>query len=140
MDFPQTRISEANPHRHTRSARRSKYLAPLLSLTCLAIVVRYQHKFYVPLAIVLGFVVPSLLAYSWNDFFGGVLYAGHVAKIVIWHSTFCINSFAHWLGSQDFSLEHTARGSLVLAVLTQGEGINLVLTFTESGRASQLSS
>lgn len=84
--------------------------------------VRFQHRFYIPLAILLGFLVPASVAAIWGDFWGGLLYCGHVAKIFSWHSTFCINSLAHWIGNQDFSTDHTARGSLLLAILTNGEG------------------
>ncbi|TPX47333.1 hypothetical protein SeMB42_g03367 [Synchytrium endobioticum] len=41
---------------------------------------------------------------------------------MVWHATFCINSLAHWVGEQEYSLDTTARGGLLLAVLTQGEG------------------
>lgn len=87
------------------------------------IVVRLQHRFYVPLALFLGFILPSAVAWWWwDEALGGLLYAGHVAKLCTWHATFCINSFAHWLGSQDYSLQFTARGNLLLAILTNGEG------------------
>lgn len=87
------------------------------------LVVRFQHRYYVPLALFCGFVVPVFIASLWDDYWGGLLYAGHVTKLMTWHTTFCINSFAHWLGSQDYSLEFTARGNLLLALMTNGEGM-----------------
>ena len=93
------------------------------------VVVRLQHRFYVPLALLLGFVIPTALAWWWwDEALGGLLYAGHVGKLCTWHATFCINSFAHWLGSQDYSLQFTARGNLLLALLTNGEGKGLAET------------
>ena len=87
------------------------------------VVVRFQHQHYVPLALMLGFILPTFIAWClWDDALGGFLYGGHLAKIISWHTTFCINSFAHWLGSQDYSLQFTARGNLLLALLTHGEG------------------
>lgn len=83
---------------------------------------RLQHRYYVPMALVSGFVVPTLLASCWGDALGGFLFVGHVSKLLTWHTTFCINSLAHWTGSQDYSLEFTARGNLLLALLTNGEG------------------
>ncbi|CUS09180.1 unnamed protein product [Tuber aestivum] len=41
---------------------------------------------------------------------------------MIWHCTFLINSMAHYLGHQEYTIEVTARGNLLLAMLTQGEG------------------
>ncbi|KAJ3252693.1 long-chain fatty acid-CoA ligase [Chytriomyces hyalinus] len=70
---------------------------------------------YLPLAHILEYIVEMAMLAAF-------LYAGIVARIVIWHLTFCINSFAHWIGDQEFSTESTARGTFLLAVLTQGEG------------------
>ncbi|TPX75106.1 hypothetical protein CcCBS67573_g03621 [Chytriomyces confervae] len=85
-------------------------------------VVVFQHKYFVPVALSLCFVAPFMLGLCWDDGYAAFLYAGIVARIVIWHLTFCINSFAHWIGDQEFSTESTARGTFLLAVLTQGEG------------------
>ncbi|KAJ3252692.1 hypothetical protein HDU77_005013 [Chytriomyces hyalinus] len=85
-------------------------------------VVVFQHKYFVPVAMSLCFVAPFMLGSMWDDGYAAFLYAGIVARIVIWHLTFCINSFAHWIGDQEFSTESTARGTFLLAVLTQGEG------------------
>lgn len=57
-----------------------------------------------------------------DDVLGGFFFVGHVSKLMIWHTTFMINSFAHLIGSQNYSLDYTARGNLILAILTHGEG------------------
>lgn len=86
-------------------------------------VVAFQHRHYVPLALISGFVLPTLIAaYFWDDAIGGLLYAGYMSRIVIWHGTFSINSFAHLIGTQDYTREISARGNLFLALLTNGEG------------------
>ncbi|KIM47500.1 hypothetical protein M413DRAFT_22154 [Hebeloma cylindrosporum] len=85
-------------------------------------VVRIQHKYYVPLALFFGFVCPTLLGSLWGDALGGFLWGGLVAKLCIWHCTFLVNSLAHWDGLQPYSDEDTSRGSLILALLTGGEG------------------
>jgi fatty-acid desaturase len=33
-----------------------------------------------------------------------------------------MSSFAHWVGKQEYSSSHTARGGFFLAVVTNGEG------------------
>lgn len=63
-----------------------------------------------------------MVAGLWGDSLGGFFYGGYVSRLLIWHSTFAINSFAHWIGSQDYSTEVSARGNLFLALLTVGEG------------------
>jgi stearoyl-CoA desaturase (delta-9 desaturase) len=85
-------------------------------------VVVFQHKHYVPLALVSGFVLPALICSLWGDALGGLLYGGFLSRLLIWHSTFCINSFAHWAGDQIYSNEVSARGNLFLAAITCGEG------------------
>lgn len=75
-----------------------------------------------PLALLGGFGFPILLGWLLNDVIGGLLYGGFVARLVIWHSTFSINSFAHWIGDQEFSTGITARGNLICSVITNGEG------------------
>ena len=85
-------------------------------------IVRIQHRFYPFFALFVSFVIPTLVGYLWNDALGGFLYGGIVCRLLVWHGTFCINSFAHWLGDQKFSKETTARGGFLLALLTVGEG------------------
>ncbi|KAJ3081839.1 hypothetical protein HDU99_004509, partial [Rhizoclosmatium hyalinum] len=84
--------------------------------------VRFQHKHFVPLAMTSCFILPTILGSVWGDALAGYLYGGIVSRICIWHATFCINSFAHWIGEQEFSSEHTARGTTLLAIMTMGEG------------------
>lgn len=70
----------------------------------------------------LGFIMPSAIAALWNDALGGFLYGAVISKIFLWHMTWCINSLAHWIGEQEYSIELTARGNLPLALITFGEG------------------
>ena len=84
-------------------------------------VVRFQHRYYVPLALGFGFILPTVLAWSWGDTLNGLLWSGFIVRVAIWHVTFAINSFAHLLGDQEYSLENTSRGGWFLALFTQGE-------------------
>ncbi|KAK4688754.1 stearoyl-CoA desaturase (Delta-9 desaturase), partial [Tremellales sp. Uapishka_1] len=86
-------------------------------------VVRFQHKHYIPIALLSGLALPALVAYlGWGDGIGGLVWGGAVARLLIWHTTFCINSLAHWTGLQPYTEEVTARGNYLLALLTSGEG------------------
>ncbi|KIK63589.1 hypothetical protein GYMLUDRAFT_443395 [Collybiopsis luxurians FD-317 M1] len=85
-------------------------------------IVRLQHKFYIPIALFFGFVLPTLIGSLWKDPVGGFLYGGLVARLAVWHCTFLVNSLAHFHGLQPFSDEDTSRGNILLAVLTSGEG------------------
>jgi len=85
-------------------------------------VVRFQHKYYVPLALFFGFIVPPSFGLLWRDPAGAFIWGGLVSRLAIWHCTFLVNSMAHWEGLQPYSDEDTSRGNLLLALLTSGEG------------------
>ncbi len=74
------------------------------------------------MAILIGVVFPTFLGSLWGDALGGFLYGGYVTKIILWHTTWFINSLAHAWGEQEFSTENTSRGNVILALLTMGEG------------------
>lgn len=85
--------------------------------------VRLQHQYFLPLAFSMAFLFPTAVAWRfWNDSIGGLLYGGFVLRVIIWHCVFSINSLAHYIGSQDYSLNNTSRGNEVLALITSGEG------------------
>ena len=68
------------------------------------------------------FILPTCLGALWGDALGGYLYGGFVSRIILWHTTWFINSLAHSWGEQEFSAENTSRGNHIIALLTMGEG------------------
>jgi fatty-acid desaturase len=68
-------------------------------------VVRFQHKHFVEGALFLGLVVPTLLGATWGEPLAGLVWGGGVARLCIFHTTFCINSLAHWTGMQPYTDE-----------------------------------
>ncbi|KAH9941234.1 delta 9-fatty acid desaturase protein [Epithele typhae] len=86
-------------------------------------VVRFQHRWYRTLILVFGFVLPTLVCgFGWGDFRGGYFYAGAARLCFVHHSTFCVNSLAHWLGEAPFDDKHTPRDHMITALVTIGEG------------------
>ncbi|WVR04679.1 hypothetical protein IAU60_001690 [Kwoniella sp. DSM 27419] len=86
-------------------------------------VVRWQHKNYLPLIFIMGFIVPTVVAgLGWGDWRGGFFFAGAFRLVFVHHSTFCVNSLAHWLGEQPFDNKHTPRDHFITALCTVGEG------------------
>lgn len=85
-------------------------------------VVELQDKYFIPAAVFLGFVAPTLIGCLWGDAIGALVWGGFVHKLLIWHSTFCVNSLAHWTGPQTYTDEMSAKGNLLLAILCWGEG------------------
>lgn len=84
--------------------------------------IQFQERHYLPLAILVSFVLPTMIAALWGDALGGFFLAG-VARVVFnQHATFCINSLCHAIGSQPYSSRHTGRDSWFTALFTYGEG------------------
>jgi stearoyl-CoA desaturase (delta-9 desaturase) len=85
-------------------------------------IVAFQHRWYLPLALVLNFGLPLTLGWVHGDLLGMFLLAGVLRLVVSHHLTFLINSVAHAFGPQPYSDEHSARDNGWLAFLTYGEG------------------
>jgi stearoyl-CoA desaturase (delta-9 desaturase) len=85
-------------------------------------VVMFQHRYYLPLAIGMGFFLPTLIGYFLGSALGGLAVGGFLRISALHHGTFLINSACHWWGSQPYTNDNTARDNLVLAFLTFGEG------------------
>lgn len=85
-------------------------------------IVRFQHKFYLPLAVGLNFGIPAAAGIVFGNLLEMVLVAGFLRLVLSHHTTFFINSLAHIWGTRPYSTKNTARNNVVLAVLTFGEG------------------
>lgn len=84
--------------------------------------IRLQDRYFMPVALFMSFVFPTLLAASWGDPWGGFFVAGVARLVLNQHVTFCINSFCHYIGKQTYSDGHSAKDSWISALLTFGEG------------------
>ncbi len=85
----------------------------------------FQHQYYVPIAIFMGFILPAAIGWAWGgpvSALGGFLLAGVARIVFVHHMTFCINSLCHWIGDRPYSSKCSARDSLVMAFFTFGEG------------------
>ena len=87
--------------------------------------VMWQHRHIHSLAVLVSFILPTLLGLLWNGWIGalGGFLIGGVAKVVVLqHGTFLINSACHTIGRQRYSTRCSARDSFLMALLTLGEG------------------
>ncbi len=87
--------------------------------------VLWQRRFYVPIAVGVGFALPALLGFwhnGWLGALGGLLLAGVARVTAVQHMTFFINSLCHTIGSQPYSNKCSARDSWIMALFTFGEG------------------
>jgi cytochrome b involved in lipid metabolism len=91
---------------------------------------RWQDRYYVPIAVVMSFVLPFLLA-GW----GGLFLAGIVRIVIGHHVTWLINSWAHIGGTRPYDPDVTAADNWFLAFFTFGEGFhNFHHTFPQDYR------
>jgi stearoyl-CoA desaturase (delta-9 desaturase) len=84
--------------------------------------VRWQHRHYVVIAILVGAVAPAAIGMLWGDPIGAFLVAGILRLVLQWHATGAVNSLAHRFGSQPYSKSGSARDSHWTALVTFGEG------------------
>lgn len=82
----------------------------------------WQHKYYVLYMLVSN--IAAFLTVGWllNDYLGAFLFAWWVRLFCLHHTTWCINSLAHYWGTQMYSREHTAVDNYLISLLTYGEG------------------
>ncbi|MDX1506586.1 MAG: fatty acid desaturase [Spongiibacter sp.] len=85
-------------------------------------IVMWQHRNYLALVIIMN-VLPALaLGVITGNIVEHLLLAGVLRLVVSHHSTFFINSLAHFWGRRPYTDENTARDNDFLALLTYGEG------------------
>lgn len=87
--------------------------------------VMWQDRYYLPLALGVGFLVPASLGYlhsGWLGALGGFLLGGVARITAVQHMTFFINSLCHTIGRQPYSDRCSARDSWIMAIFTFGEG------------------
>lgn len=84
--------------------------------------IRWQHRFFVPLGFFMGFIFPMLIASCWGDPWGGLIIAGALRIAFLQQMTFCINSLCHWFGKSSYSTTQSAKDNWMTAFLTFGEG------------------
>ncbi len=85
-------------------------------------VVAFQHKYYVIIATLSCFALPTLIGYFLGSALGGLAIAGFLRVVALHHATFFINSWCHYFGGQTYTDKNTARDSFLMAVATFGEG------------------
>lgn len=84
--------------------------------------IMWQYKWWLPLSIIISFGLPTWIGALFGDALGGLIFGGFLRLTVAHHATFFINSLAHTIGSQNYSLANTAKDSWITSFFTFGEG------------------
>ena len=85
-------------------------------------IVTWQHKYYVPLVLLMNIGVPALIGWLHGDIVASLLLSGVLRLALCHHFTFFINSLAHIWGRRPYTDRNTARDNDLLALFTWGEG------------------
>ena len=87
--------------------------------------ITWQHKYWAPLGILVGFGLPTLIGFLFEGGIGaaaGFLIGGVARLVAVHHMTFFINSLCHTFGNQPYSKKCSAKDSWLMALFTFGEG------------------
>lgn len=84
--------------------------------------IKWQHDYYTPIALIVSFGLPTLIGYFMGCPIGAFALAGVLRMCALHQATFLINSGCHKWGKQPYTDTNTAKDSITMAVLTMGEG------------------
>ena len=85
-------------------------------------IVLWQDRWYKTILLVGGFGIPTLIGAAFGDPIAGLLWGGFLRLAIIHHTTFFVNSLAHYVGKPTYNAEVSARDNWAVALLTLGEG------------------
>ncbi len=83
----------------------------------------FQHRFYPLLAVMMSFVLPTIIGALWGNAISALIIAGLLRVTVVYQMTFFINSLCHLVGKQTYK-SSSARDNWVTALVTFGEGFH----------------
>lgn len=85
--------------------------------------VMWQHKYYIPIAVFIGIILPTFLGeILFHSWIGGLAVGGIARIVLVHHCTFFINSLCHCLGTTPYTDTNSAKDSWFMALFTFGEG------------------
>ena len=88
-------------------------------------IVMYQNTYYQPIALVTGFLFPTLFCgLLWGDYAGGFWIGSLLRMQLCLQSAFFTNSLAHYHGEHTFFDESTPVDNPLVHLLTSGEGFH----------------
>lgn len=85
-------------------------------------ILRFQHRYYALCMVAANTLVFLTVGFLLGDYLGAFLFSWWVRLLALHHTTWCINSLAHYWGTQMYSQEHSAVDNYLISLLTYGEG------------------
>ena len=84
--------------------------------------VAFQAKYYWSLTILISFILPLLIGFSYGRPIGALLWGVILRITLVHHFTWFINSLCHYVGTKQYNFNISARDSWYMALFTFGEG------------------
>jgi stearoyl-CoA desaturase (delta-9 desaturase) len=84
----------------------------------------HQHEHHAWWSVGGGIVLPMLIGWWIGHPLGAFIMAVCLRIVIVLHSTFCVNSFAHTFGTKAYVPEQSACDNWLNALLTNGEGFH----------------
>ena len=85
-------------------------------------IVMWQHKYYYSIALAMNFAPPLIMGAITGQYLAYLILMGVLRLVYSHHTTFFVNSLAHYWGSRPYSSDNSARDNGFIALLTYGEG------------------
>ena len=86
-------------------------------------IVRFQHRFYVPLVILFAYVFPALIPLLWSeDLWTSFLSCVCIRTVVVLHHMWTVNSIAHIFGDRIYDKELRPTENKLVVWISMGEG------------------
>jgi len=85
---------------------------------------RFQYKYYFPLFIIFGILIPIALGCLWGRPIGALFWGVLLRITLVHHFTYFINSLCHYIGVKPYDPNSTSGDAWYVALLTFGEGFH----------------
>nr|XP_039265258.1 stearoyl-CoA desaturase 5-like isoform X2 [Styela clava] len=85
----------------------------------------HNARYFIPMALILCFVIPTLIPYyMWEETLWNSYCACVARYCVLLNAAFSVNSFAHLLGSRPYDVSINPRENKIVAFFAMGEGFH----------------
>lgn len=84
--------------------------------------VMWQHEYHIRIFIIANIFVWLFFGWLFQAYLASFVWIWWVRLFFLHHSTWFINSLAHYWGSKEYSREHSAMDNYIISLLTFGEG------------------
>lgn len=82
----------------------------------------HQHRHYVLWSVASGIILPTLIGALLGHMVGAFLFCVCARLMIVYNTTWCINSVCHMFGKSTYDIHSTAKDHWFAAILTNGEG------------------